>query len=66
MDEQTAVIERAVEAYQALADLAEAVEDEWQYVTDLSNGYTTVIQPVCRMWIPDGPLPSRLFETLHS
>ena len=44
MHEQTAVVERAVEAYQTLADLAEAVEDEWQYVTDLTDAYLPSIQ----------------------
>jgi hypothetical protein len=44
MHDQTAVVERAVEAYQALADLAEAVEDEWQYVTDLTDAYLPSIQ----------------------
>ena len=33
------VIERAAAAYRALADLAETVEDEWQYVTDLTDAY---------------------------
>ena len=33
------VIERAAAAYRALADLAETVEDEWQYVTDLVDAY---------------------------
>ena len=33
------VVARAAEAYQALADLAESVEDEWQYVTDLVDAY---------------------------
>ena len=44
MHEQTEVVERSVEAYQALADLAEAVEDEWQYVTDLTDAYLPSIQ----------------------
>jgi hypothetical protein len=44
MHEQIAVVERAVEAYQTLADLAEAVEDEWQYVTDLTDAYLPSIQ----------------------
>jgi hypothetical protein len=30
---------RAAEAYLALAELAETVEDEWQYVTDLVEAY---------------------------
>jgi len=29
------VVERALEAYRALAELGERVEDEWQYVNDL-------------------------------
>ena len=33
------VAARAAEAYRVLADLAEAVEDEWQYITDLADAY---------------------------
>jgi hypothetical protein len=44
MHEQTEVVERAVEAYLTLADLAEAVEDEWQYVNDLTDAYLPSIQ----------------------
>lgn len=33
------MIERAIAAYRTLADLAETVEDEWQYVTDLVDAY---------------------------
>src|SRR5450759_2851298 len=44
MHEQTAVVERAVEAYRTLADLAEAIEDEWQYVNDLADAYLPSIQ----------------------
>jgi len=33
-----------VEAYRALADLAENVEDEWQYVTDLVDAYLPAIE----------------------
>jgi hypothetical protein len=35
---------RAAEAYRALADLAETVEDEWQYVTDLVDAYLPSIR----------------------
>jgi hypothetical protein len=38
------IVERAAEAYQALADLAETVEDEWQYVTDLVDAYLPSIR----------------------
>jgi hypothetical protein len=33
------LIERAIEAYDALVTVAEAVDDEWQYVTDLSGAW---------------------------
>ena len=44
MYDQTAAVDRAVEAYRTLADLAETVEDEWQYVTDLADAYLPSIQ----------------------
>jgi hypothetical protein len=34
---------RAALAYRALADLAETVEDEWQYVNDLADAYQASI-----------------------
>ena len=39
MSEKAEVVERAAAAYEGLADLAESVEDEWQYVTDLVDAY---------------------------
>lgn len=39
MTERADLIERAAIAYRALADLAETVEDEWQYVNDLADAY---------------------------
>jgi hypothetical protein len=44
MYEQSAAVDRAVEAYRTLADLAEAIEDEWQYVNDLADAYLPSIQ----------------------
>ncbi len=44
MNDADQVVERAVEAYRTLADLAETVEDEWQYVTDLADAYLQSIQ----------------------
>jgi hypothetical protein len=35
---------RAAEAYEDLAGLAESVEDEWQYVTDLVDAYLPSIR----------------------
>jgi hypothetical protein len=39
MAERTELIERAVAAYKALGELAETIEDEWQYVSDLVEAY---------------------------
>jgi hypothetical protein len=39
MIDRTEVIDRAVAAYRALGELGETVEDEWQYVVDLSDDY---------------------------
>ena len=39
VNELQRVTERAADAYVTLADLAETVEDEWQYVTDLTDAY---------------------------
>jgi hypothetical protein len=39
VSDRSDLVERATEAYLALAELAEDVADEWQYVTDLSQAY---------------------------
>ena len=44
MNETDQVAQRAAEAYQALSELAETLEDEWQYVTDLTDAYLPSIQ----------------------
>ena len=44
MNERADVAERAAIAYAALAELAETVEDEWQYVTDLADAYLPSIR----------------------
>jgi len=43
VNDRTVVLERAARAYRDLADLAEGVEDEWQYVTDLVDAYLPAI-----------------------
>lgn len=40
MTERAEAIERAVAAYRTLGELAETIEDEWQYVFDLTEAYT--------------------------
>jgi hypothetical protein len=44
MSDRSAVIERTVAAYRALGELAETVEDEWQYVTDLVDAYAAGLE----------------------
>ena len=44
MHDRSDVIARAIDAYQALAELAENIEDEWQYVTALVDAYLPVIE----------------------
>ena len=44
MNETHQVVRRAAEAFQALAELAETVEDEWQYVTDLTDAYLPSVE----------------------
>jgi len=44
VSERAQVAERAEVAYRALADLAETIEDEWQYVTDLADAYLPSIR----------------------
>ena len=39
MNERADVAERAAIAYAELAELAETIEDEWQYVSDLTDAY---------------------------
>jgi hypothetical protein len=43
VNDRREVIQRAADAYRTLADLAETVEDEWQYVTDLVDAYLPAI-----------------------
>jgi hypothetical protein len=40
------VIDRALEAYESLAELAEDVEDEWSYVNDLAEAWRTRLTSV--------------------
>jgi hypothetical protein len=41
-----AVLERALEAYAALAELGEDIDDEWTYVNDLSDAWRERIDAV--------------------
>ncbi len=50
VSDRSDAIERAVAAYRALAELAETVEDEWQYVTDLTEAYLPNLESLA-----DGP-----------
>jgi len=46
------VVQRAAEAYEALAELAETIEDEWQYVTDLTDAYLSAIEALAGTGAP--------------
>ncbi len=54
MSERTDLIARAAAAFEALADLGETVEEEWQYVTDLRAAYGPAIEA---LGATDEPLP---------
>lgn len=41
-----AALERALDAYAALAELGEEIEDEWTYVNDLSGAWRERIEAV--------------------
>jgi hypothetical protein len=44
VNDRDVITGRAAEAYRTLADLAESVEDEWQYVNDLVDAYSPAIE----------------------
>lgn len=44
MTQKAELAQRAAIAYLALADLAETVEDEWEYVTDLTDAYVAALK----------------------
>jgi hypothetical protein len=44
VNDRAEVTARAAGAYRALSELAETVEDEWQYVTDLVDAYLPSIR----------------------
>jgi hypothetical protein len=57
------VVERAATAYRALADLAETVEDEWQYVNDLADAYLPAIRALAGPY-PDRPLADEVVDAV--
>jgi hypothetical protein len=40
------VIDRALEAYAALAELGETIDDEWSYIQDLTEAWTERLRAV--------------------
>jgi hypothetical protein len=57
------VVERAAAAYRALADLAETIEDEWQYVTDLTEAYLPSLEALTKA-DSGRPLPTGAVEAV--
>jgi hypothetical protein len=58
MQDTSAVVARAADAYQALSELAETIEDEWQYVTDMTDAYLPSIEALA-----EGDPPRPLTDT---
>ena len=56
------MIERAAAAYDALADLAETIEDEWQYVADLRAAYRPSLEGLATA---AEPLPADAAEAVE-
>ncbi len=54
----TDLVERALVAHSALAAIAEAVEDEWQYVTDLGIVWTGHLRAVAERRGTDPAAPT--------
>jgi len=52
-------IDRALEAYGALAELGEAVDEEWSYVNDLREAWTSRLDPVAS-GRGDEPIPGEV------
>jgi hypothetical protein len=57
------LIERAAAAYRALVDLAETIEDEWQYVTDLTDAYLPSLEALAKADL-GRPLPAGAVEAV--
>jgi hypothetical protein len=50
-------LERALEAYTALAQLGEEIEDEWSYVNDLADAWRDRLEAVAEARGDDGAAP---------
>jgi len=53
------IVERALTSYAGLTELAETVEDEWQYVTDLSTAWRARLTAVAGE-APEAPVPDAI------
>ena len=52
MNDRAELVDNAAAAYRALADLAETIEDEWQYVTDRTDAYLSAIEALAGTGAP--------------
>jgi hypothetical protein len=55
--------ERAAAAYLALAELAETIEDEWEYVTDLTDAYLVAIRALADVSSAE-PAPADMIDAV--
>jgi hypothetical protein len=51
------VIDRALDAYAALTEVGESIEDEWSYVNDLAEAWRTRLETVAA-GAGEGPVPN--------
>ncbi len=58
------VVERALTGYVALTELAETIEDEWQYVTDLSGAWQARLNAVAAE-APDASVPDTALAAIE-
>ncbi len=49
VNDRPGAAQRAVAAYRDLAELAETIEDEWQYINDLVDAYVPGIESLAEM-----------------
>jgi hypothetical protein len=61
VSERAEIVNRAVSAYRTLSELAETVDDEWQYVTDLTEAYAASLEGLAAA---AEPLPRGAAEAL--
>ena len=63
MIQRAELAERAAASYLALAELAETIDDEWEYVTDLTDAYVAAIRALADVG-PADPAPADMIDAV--